>query len=127
VAEATGAIVNSQATGRSPAEKAFDFLMFPSLLNAALLVAAFVTNMVDSGGGDSVTAPPSVVNSLHAGAILSLLHWLMGFRKVVQAWHDPFGKVLRFSSAVILAMQALVIAEAFGLRVIVRLVTFLID
>jgi len=49
--------------GRSPAEKAFDFLMFPSVLNIVLLVAsAFFSSFTVQSIAERIPSPNS---SLH--------------------------------------------------------------
>ena len=111
---------------RSPAEKAFDFVALPLILNFVLLAAAvFVTSIVDSDG-NLVGPPEALARMLHGAGALSLLHWFAGLRKVWLSWHDPIGKVLRFSSSAILAMQAVAIMEALGLGMFLRLATFFV-
>lgn len=97
---------------RSPAEKAFDFLMFPIAFYLILFVAAFFTSLADSDD-EAIDRPAAWNRALLVWGILSLIHWVVGARKVCQSWDDPFGKVLRFASIGILAMQALAIATSF--------------
>ena len=109
---------------RSPAEKAFDFLFFPSFLNVGLFVFAFFLIIADSDNQLART-PPALLWTIQIAGVASLIHWLIGARKVMQSWHDPAGKVLRLASLAMLAMQALAIATAFSMRPVAWLISVL--
>ena len=120
MAQAARAIVKAKPLGRSPAEKAFDFLALPIVLNFILLAASILLRSFNDSDGKPIDPPAALTRALQCAGTLSLVHWLAGLRKVWCSWQDPFGKVLRFSSVAILAMQALVIMEALGLLAFLR-------
>jgi hypothetical protein len=97
---------------RSPAEKAFDFLMFPIAFYLILFIAAIFASIADSDD-EAIGRPAAWNRALTVWGILCFIHWVVGARKVCQAWDDPFGRVLRFASIGILAMQTLAIAASF--------------
>ena len=106
--------IRNPGARRSPAEKAFDLVLLPSafyLLFTLFLVFAGI-GAEDSPPASATMTPFLAVMSLAAG-----IHWAYAARAVARAWRDPFGKVLRFASVGLLALEAL--------PVLVFLATFL--
>lgn len=95
---------------RSPAERAFDFILLPGVLCVVVSGVAQVFRLAESDGESVVTGWPVV--ALQAFAWLAALHWLIATRRVFRSWRDPFGKVLRFVSAFLLVIEVLAIASA---------------
>jgi hypothetical protein len=90
--------------GRSPSERAFDFVAFPNLGFALLLAVAF--------SFQATTVPDLTAAAVGAKLIIAavdLLHWAAGARLVYRAWNDPFGCVLRWSSTLLLTVQLLIV------------------
>jgi hypothetical protein len=88
----------SKASIRSPGERAFDQCFYP----VPLFVLLFVVRSILSPNDLGLPAFPSW-GTFSFGIMLSA-YWLWAFYAVATAWHDPFARVLRFSSLAILAL-----------------------
>jgi hypothetical protein len=79
---------------RSPGERAFDRVLI-SVVGGVLLLSLF---------GSETGSPFALVFGIAA-----FVFWLLLLRGVVRAWHDPYARVLRFSSSLLLACAVLII------------------
>jgi hypothetical protein len=98
----------SAAHGRSPAEKAFDWVFIPTIPMFLVL------------GGATAAAFAGFPVARALLAILATLYWTCALTKVIRAWRDPFGRVLRFFSAAVLVAQLACIAASVAFIVCAR-------
>ena len=85
---------------RSPGERAFDRVLISSV------GIVFLTSIV-GGETDGPSAQFRIIALLFG--IAAFVLWLRLLRGVVRAWHDPYARVLRFSSSILLAFAVLII------------------
>ena len=76
--------------GRTPAERAFDWVFLRLLV--ILPALAFSANL------------PTFVKAIVVAAVAA--HWGYGVVKLFQSWRDPAGKTLRFATAALLLLEA---------------------
>ena len=95
---------------RSMGEQAFDRCLRALAFHFIQGVALFVVSAINANADDDMPpAPRLIVWAMFFINLLLCLHWARACRNVVGAWHDPFAKVLRFSSLGLLLLYTPVI------------------
>jgi hypothetical protein len=99
--------------GRSPGERAFDWCLLPYFLCFLVTLTSFFRLTIHGRGNERVAMTgerPSIIVPDPAWhpwipfgiGILLAIYWVWTFRNLLRSWSDPFARVLRYCSVVLL-------------------------